>query len=59
MIYTVPKKGSLGLLALGYAGVQMWRRKILEVSDSERRLVGPIILGKEISVKNPKVNEKK
>ena len=46
--YSIPKKGSLGLLALGHVGVQIWRRKILGVKDKDRRIVGPVVLGKEI-----------
>lgn len=30
-IYEIPVGGSLGLLALGYAGVMLWREKIASI----------------------------
>ena len=55
--YDIPEKGSLGLLAAGYRGLQLWRKKILKIDPNESRLVGPVINGKILPINAPK-NEK-
>lgn len=34
--YEITAKGSLGLLALGYKGLQMWRAKREQIKNSEK-----------------------
>ncbi len=36
--YDVPIEGSLGLLALGYVGVMLWREKIREQRQTSKNL---------------------
>lgn len=56
--YTIPEEGSLGLLALGYQGLMMWRAKQLG-SQYEGELLGPVIHKKEIRVSTVKSKNSK
>jgi hypothetical protein len=38
--YEVTSEGSLGLLALGAAGIRAWKKKIAEDKQSQRSLKG-------------------
>jgi len=35
-LYDIPEGGSLGLLALGYAGVMLWRQKIAALRNEQQ-----------------------
>lgn len=35
--YVIPREGSLGLLALGYRGVKLWRARIRELDEIEKK----------------------
>jgi hypothetical protein len=47
--YEIPEEGSLGLLALGYQGIMMWRCKKLNQEYAEQ-IVGPVLYQKELQV---------
>lgn len=47
--YDIPEEGSLGLLALGYKGIVMWRCKKLK-QDYTGQIVGPVLYQKELKV---------
>ncbi len=38
-VYDIPEGGSLGLLALGYAGVMLWRGKRRDIANKAQKIV--------------------
>ena len=46
----IPKVGSLGIMAAGYRGIQMWRKTVLGLDPNDPRLVGSIINGQAIPI---------
>ena len=58
-VIKISTRGSLGLLALGADGLQAWRRAILRIPEEDRRIVGPVVLGRELKMTPKQIDEKK
>jgi len=50
----IPKEGSLGIMAAGYLGIQLWRRTLLGLDPNDPRIIGPIINGRVLPINPPK-----
>ncbi len=50
--YDIPIEGSLGIMATGYIGIQLWRRKILGVKKENPAVIGPVVFGRAIPMIN-------
>lgn len=53
--FKVDERGSLGLLAIGYKGLMLWRNKQLNKnSENSIEIIGPVIEGHLIGTKSIK-----
>jgi len=50
----IPKEGSLGIMATGYLGIQLWRRTRLGLDPNDPRIIGPIVNGGVLPIQRPK-----
>ena len=52
--YEIPKEGSLGLMALGYKGIMMWRSEVLGREYDGKEIIGPIVQGSNLKIYSTK-----
>lgn len=52
--FEVPVKGSLGLLAVGYKGIMLWRMKKMGLDGPDIKIIPPIVFGKVLRLAHKK-----